>query len=62
MGNNLSPVVSCLYMEFFQFQLVSNIPTAMKLWTCYDDDIFMLVTNDHDHDDYILSLNMLSDY
>ena len=26
MGNNLSPVVSCLYMEFFESQLVPSIP------------------------------------
>ena len=60
-GNNLSLVVSCLCMVIFESQLVPNIPTPMKLWARYVDDIFVLFPNYHDHDDYLISLNMLFD-
>ena len=61
MGNNLSLVVSCLYMEFFQSQLVPSLPTSIRLWARYFDDIFVLFPNDHDPNDFLTSLKLLSD-
>ena len=57
----MSPVVSCLYMKFFETQLIPNLPTPINLWVRYIDDIFLLFPNDHDYDDYLRSLNMISD-
>ena len=49
-------------MEFFLFQLVPNIPTLIKLWASYVDDMFVFFSpNYHDLNDYLISLNMLSD-
>ena len=59
MGNNLSPVVSCLYMEFFESQLVPYIPIPIRLWARYVDDIFVLFPSDHDPNDFLASLNLI---
>ena len=62
MENKLRPVVSRLWKEFLKSLLVLNIPTLMKLYARYVDDIFWLFPNDHNPDNYLISLYMLSHY
>ena len=49
----------CNKYEVFEPKLVSNIPTPIELWALYVNDIFVKFPNDHDHDDFLISLNML---
>ena len=59
MENNLSPV---LIHGVLKSQLVPNIPTPLKLWARSIDDIFVSFPNDHNHVDYLISLNNYDDY
>ena len=44
----------------FKFQLVPSILTPKSFWARSVDDIFVLIPNDLDHNDFLISLNMLS--
>ena len=46
---------------FLVSQLVPNIPTPIKFWARFVDDIFVLFPSNHDHNDFLISLNILSD-
>ena len=41
--------------------LIPSIPTPIKLWGRYVDEKFVLFPNDHDHIDFLVSLNLHSD-
>ena len=57
MRHGSSPVVK-ICMEFYLFP---SIPTPMKLWAGYVNDVSVLFPNDHNQNYYFISLNVLSD-
>ena len=48
MGNPLSPVLSNLYMEFFEARILSNILPVNVVWFRYVDDIFCIWPDNQD--------------
>ena len=59
MGNSLSPVISTLYMEFFESRLLPHICNFELPWFRYVDDILCLWPVDRDPSDFLLKLNGL---
>ena len=59
MGNCLPPVLSNLYMEFFEKRLLCNILPDKAIWFRYVDDILCLWPNDEAIDIFLPMLNNL---
>ena len=59
MGNPLSPVLSNMYMEFFEKYLLSQILPAGVHWYRYVDDIFCLWPCNLNYDVFLDNLNSL---
>lgn len=60
MGNPLSPVLSNLYMEFFEKHLLSNILPSRAIWYRYVDDILCLWPCNEDLNAFLSFLNGLA--
>ena len=59
MGNPLSPVLSNLYMEYFETHLLPNILASNVKWFRYIDDILCLWPSNIDHAQFLTQLNSL---
>ena len=59
MGNCLSPVLSNIYMEFFESRLANAIIPDNVFWVRYVDDIFAVIKQYHDTDAILTNLNNL---
>ena len=59
MGNPLSPVLSNLYMEFFEKNLLADILPCNVIWLRYVDDILCLWPCSEDVDSFLTHLNNL---
>ena len=57
MGNPLSPVLSNLFMEFFETKFLPNILPPGAIWFRYVDDIFCIWPLSADIDDFMFQLN-----
>ena len=57
MGNPLSPVLSNLYMEFFETRFLPNILPPGVLWFRYVDDIFCIWPFNENVNTFLLELN-----
>ena len=60
MGNPLSPVLSNLYMEFFEKKLLANILPSNVVWFRYVDDVLCLWPVSEDLDSFLPQLNSLA--
>ena len=60
MGNPLSPVLSNLYMEFFEIHLLSNIKPNNVTWFRYIDDILCFWPANVNLDHFLQNLNNLT--
>ena len=61
MGSCISPILSNLYMEFFETKLLPNIINNFSLtWYRYVDDVFAVLPDNIDLDAFLNSLNGLS--
>lgn len=60
MGNPLSPVLSNLYMEFFENKLLANILPSNVIWFRYVDDVLCLWPVSEDLDCFLPRLNSLA--
>ena len=61
MGSCISPVLSNIYMEFFERYLLPSIVNFELVWLRYVDDVFAVLPDNIDLDNYFLaSLNRLS--
>ena len=61
MGNPLSPVLSNLYMEFFETKILNKIIPSNIPWLRYIDDIICLWPTDKNVKEFLSELNMLVD-
>ena len=59
MGNPLSPVLSNLYMEFFETKFLPNILPRGVLWFRYVDDIFCIWPLIENVNNFLVNLNTL---
>ena len=59
MGNPLSPVLSNLYMEFFETKILRNILPSNVIWFRYVDDIFCIWPLNVNIDNFLERLNDL---
>ena len=59
MGNCLSPVLSNIYMEFYETRIANNIIPDDVYWVRFVDDTFTIWKIDHDIDQFLLELNSL---
>lgn len=59
MGNPLSPVLSNIYMEFFEKQFLPHILPPNAIWLRYVDDVFCVWPNGYNIDDFLDNLNSL---
>ena len=57
MGNPLSPVLSNLYMEFFEKKILSKILPKQAIWFRYVDDIICLWPNSENLNTFMEKLN-----
>ena len=57
MGSSLSPIMSNIFMEYFETELLPNI--TQKKWLRYVDDIFMSWPDDEDFNNFFHILNNL---
>lgn len=60
MGNPLSPVLSNLYMEFFEKKLLSNILPSNAVWFRYVDDVLCLWPCSENIEGFLPLLNNLA--
>lgn len=60
MGNCLSPVLSNIFMEYFETKLLSNIKSSNIVWFRYIDDILCFWPSSEDIDVFLRKLNSLS--
>ena len=59
MGNCLSPVLSNIYMEFYETRIANTIIPDDVYWVRYVDDTFTVWKTNHDIDSFLLDLNSL---
>lgn len=59
MGNPLSPVLSNLYMEFFERDILNSILPSNVVWYRYIDDIICIWPNNIDLNNFLSGLNSL---
>ena len=59
MGNPLSPLLSNLYMEFFETKILNNILPANAVWFRYVDDILCVWPETEDINRFLHELNNL---
>ena len=59
MGNCLSPVMSNIYMEFYEKRIANAIITEDIFWVRYVDDCFAIFKFDHNLDEILDELNSL---
>ena len=59
MGNPLSPVLSNLYMEFFESRILSNILPANVIWYRYVDDIICIWPLEENVNNFLTNLSDL---
>ena len=59
MGSCLSPVLSNIYMEFYEARIANGIIPEGTLWFRYVDDVFCIWKNDADIDAFLVNLNFL---
>lgn len=59
MGNCLSPVLSILYMEFFETRILNSILPEKAKWYRYVDDVLCLWPCDENLDNFLSLLNNL---
>ena len=57
MGSSLSPIMSNIFMEYFETELLPNI--TQKKWLRYVDDIFISWPDNEDFDNFLNILNDL---
>ena len=60
MGSPLSPVLSNIYMEYFEKHLLPSIVDFEIIWFRYVDDVFAIIPNNVNIDAFLNSLNNLS--
>ena len=60
MGSPLSPLLSNIYMEYFEKHLLSSIVDLEIIWFRYVDDVFVIILNNLSLDAFLNSLNNLS--
>ena len=60
MGSCISPVLSNIYMEFFERYLLPSIVNFELVWLRYVDDVFAVLLDNIDLDNFLASLNRLS--
>ena len=56
MGSPVSAIIANLYIEDFEEQALSSLPTAPKIWKCYVDDTFTILKQ-NDVKDFLEHLN-----
>lgn len=63
MGGSLSPVLACLFMEFFEDRLLPNVPSfpSIVCWLRYVDDVYVLANADLDVPTFLSDINSLED-
>ena len=59
MGSPISPVICNIFMEYFESELLPSIITNDFTWHRYVDDVFALVPNDIDLNQFLQRLNSL---
>ena len=59
MGNPLSPVLSNLYMEFFESRILNNILPEKAVWYRYVDDIICMWPREENVNNFLMNLNSL---
>ena len=60
MGNPLSPLLSNIYMEFFEKNLIPSIYTSRIIWYRYVDDILCILNLDFDIEGFLAVINSLA--
>lgn len=61
MGNCLSPILSNLYMEYFEKELLSSVANFEYTLFRYVDDIFAVITNSIEIPTFLTQFNKLSE-
>ena len=59
MGNSLSPILACLFMEYFETELLPRIAPPNFIWFRYIDDVFSVWPDNLDFDHFFSNLNNL---
>lgn len=59
MGNCLKPVLSNIYMEFYETRIANSILPDDVYWVRYLDDTFTVWSKSHDIDQFLTDLNSL---
>ena len=59
MGNCLSPVMSSIYMEYFELRIANAIIPENVFWKRYVDDTFVILKSFHNIDEIVEHLNDL---
>ena len=59
MGSPISPVICNIFMEYFESELLPTIITNRFTWFRYVDDVFCLVPNEIDLNNFLQRLNSL---
>ena len=60
MGNALSPVISNLYMEFYETILLPKVLPPNVIWYRYVDDVICLWPQTINPDNFLIKLNLLN--
>ena len=59
MGSCLSPILSNLFMEYFERDLLPSVVDFELVWYRYIDDVLAVIPNTVDIDNFLLKLNCL---
>ena len=56
-GSCLSPILSNLFMEYFERDLLPSVVDFELVWYRYVDDVFAVIPNSVDVDNFLLKLS-----
>ena len=57
MGSPLSPVLTNLYMEYFDIEILPSVAQTPPIWLMYIDDCFIICPNDRGLSTFLQELN-----